>query len=76
MTNVWGYRLPKTPTLKSFRTAYRAAKRKAIVNDVSYHGTIELQGKRDDVIGLLGRVAVGRFAGSKSVLILGRRSGD
>jgi hypothetical protein len=67
MTNVWGYRLPRTPTLKSFRTAYRAAKRKSIVNDVSYYGTIELVGSRDDLVKMLGRVLVGRFAGSKYV---------
>jgi ribonuclease P/MRP protein subunit POP1 len=67
MTNVWGYRLPRTPTLKSFRTAYRAAKRKSIVSDVSYYGTIELVGSRDDLVRMLGRVLVGRFAGSKYV---------
>jgi ribonuclease P/MRP protein subunit POP1 len=65
MTNVWGYRLPRTPTLKSFRTAYRAAKRKSIVNDVSYFGTLELVGNRDDLVRMLGKVIVGRFAGSK-----------
>lgn len=65
MTNVWGYRLPRTPTLKSFRTAYRAAKHKAIVNDISYYGTIELVGTRDNLVKLLARVLVGRFAGSK-----------
>lgn len=65
MTNVWGYRLPRTPTLKSFRTAYRAAKHKSIVNDVSYLGIIELVGSRDDLARKLGRVLVGRFAGSK-----------
>ena len=74
MTNVWGYRLPRTPTLKSFRTAYRAAQRKSIVNDISYYGTIELVGSRDDLVKTLGRVLVGRFAGSKYVLTtLGRR---
>lgn len=75
MTDVWGYRLPRTPTLKSFRTAYRAANRKFIVNDVSYYGTIELVGSRDDLVKTLGRVLVGRFAGSKYVSCkLGRRT--
>jgi ribonuclease P/MRP protein subunit POP1 len=67
MTNVWGYRLPRTPTLKSFRTAYRAAKRKSIVSDVSYYATIELVGSRDDLVRMLGRVLVGKFSGSKYV---------
>lgn len=65
MTNLWGYRLPRTPTLKSFRPAYRAAARKAIVNDVSYYGNLELTGLRDDLVRLLTRVVVGQFAGSR-----------
>jgi ribonuclease P/MRP protein subunit POP1 len=67
MTNVWGYRLPRTPTLKSFRTAYRADKRKSIVSDVSYYATVELVGSRDDLVRMLGRVLVGKFAGSRYV---------
>lgn len=63
MVNIWGYRLPNTPTLKSFRPAYRAAARKAIVNDISYFSTLELLGQRDDIIRLLSRVVVGQFAG-------------
>jgi ribonuclease P/MRP protein subunit POP1 len=65
MTNLWGYRLPRTPTLKSFRPAYRAARRKAIVNDTSYFGTIELVGQRDELVALLSRFIVGNFAGSR-----------
>ena len=67
MTNIWGYRLPNTPTLKSFRPAYRAAARKAIVNDTSYFSTLELVGARNDILRLLSRVAVGQFAGTMSV---------
>lgn len=63
MVNIWGYRLPNTPTLKSFRPAYRAAARKAIVNDISHFSTLELLGQRDDIIRLLSRVVVGQFAG-------------
>lgn len=71
MINIWGYRLPLTPTLKSFRPAFRAAKRRAVVHDSSYFGILELSGKRDEISGLLGRMIGGdKFAGSKLVIFL------
>ena len=68
MINLWGYRLPLTPTLKSFRPAYRASRRKCIALDVSYFGIIELQGTRDALVRLLGNMTGGAFAGQKWVL--------
>lgn len=66
MINLWGYRLPLSPTLKSFRSSYRAARRKAVLHDTSYFGTIELEGSRSEIVGVLGKVTVGgAFAGSK-----------
>ena len=66
MTNLWSYRLPLTPTLKSFRPAYRASRRKAIVHDTSYFGIIELQGSRAKLLEVLSRITGGgRFAGTK-----------
>ncbi|WWC89050.1 uncharacterized protein L201_003968 [Kwoniella dendrophila CBS 6074] len=65
MTNLWGYRIPLTPTLKSFRPAYRASRRKVVGFDTSYYGIIELQGKRQNIMDLLSRLSGGRFAGSK-----------
>jgi ribonuclease P/MRP protein subunit POP1 len=66
MVNLWGYRLPLTPTLKSFRSAYRAARRKAILHDASYIDTIELDGSRAAIIETLSKVtAGGPFAGKK-----------
>ncbi|WVW84177.1 hypothetical protein I302_106207 [Kwoniella bestiolae CBS 10118] len=65
MTNLWGYRLPLTPTLKSFRPAYRAGRRKVVGFDTSYYGIIELEGAREEIIGVLGRLSGGKFAGSK-----------
>ncbi|OCF38687.1 hypothetical protein I317_07538 [Kwoniella heveanensis CBS 569] len=65
MKNLWGYRLPLTPTLKSFRPAYRAGRRKVIGFDTSYHGIIELEGKRDEILALLSRISTGSFAGTK-----------
>jgi ribonuclease P/MRP protein subunit POP1 len=65
MTDIWGYRLPLTPTLKSFRPAYRFARRKAVVSDVSYFGIIELEGAREELVALLGGMFAGRFAGSR-----------
>ncbi|WWC62188.1 uncharacterized protein I303_104782 [Kwoniella dejecticola CBS 10117] len=65
MTNIWGFRIPITPTLKSFRPAYRAGRRKVIGFDTSYFGIIELEGQKEDIIALIGRMSGGKFAGSK-----------
>lgn len=66
MVNLWGFRLPLTPTLKSFRSSYRAARRKAVLHDASYYGTIELEGPRSKIVDTLGRVSAGgTFAGPK-----------
>lgn len=66
MINIWGYRLPLTPTLKAFRASYRAARRKAIVQDTSFMNTIELQGSHSQIVGLLSKItAGGAFTGSK-----------
>ncbi|ODN98010.1 hypothetical protein I350_07651 [Cryptococcus amylolentus CBS 6273] len=63
MVNHWGWRLPMSPTLKSFRPAYRAGRRKAVAWDVSYYGVIEMEGRREDIVRLLGGVTDGKFAG-------------
>ncbi|ORX35651.1 ribonucleases P/MRP protein subunit POP1-domain-containing protein [Kockovaella imperatae] len=65
MTNIWGFRLPVTPTLKSFRPAYRATRRKVLAMDVSYYGVIQVEGEREAVLRLLGRMTGGVFAGPK-----------
>jgi ribonuclease P/MRP protein subunit POP1 len=66
MVNLWGYRLASTPTLKSFRSAYRAARRKATLHDASYFGTIGLEGSRAAIIKALSKVTSGgAFAGKK-----------
>lgn len=66
MTNMWGFRLPRTPTLKSFRSSYRAARRKACLRDTSYYGVIELESNRARLLELLGSFAGGAaFAGSR-----------
>jgi len=66
MINLWGYRLPLSPTLKSFRSAYRAARRKAILHDASYIGTIEIAGSRSSILEVLGKTTAGcAFAGKK-----------
>ncbi|BEI85520.1 hypothetical protein CcaverHIS002_0509210 [Cutaneotrichosporon cavernicola] len=65
MANIWGYRLGMTPTLKGFRAAYRAARRRAIMQDTSFVGVIELQGTQKDIIALLSKVSAGTFTGNK-----------
>ncbi|KAL1411390.1 Ribonucleases P/MRP protein subunit pop1 [Vanrija albida] len=59
MINLWGYRLPLSPTLKCFRSSYRAARRQATVQDVSYFGTLELQGDQQHIIDVLAQVTSG-----------------
>ncbi|WVN87681.1 uncharacterized protein L203_102867 [Cryptococcus depauperatus CBS 7841] len=65
MENLWGWRLPITPTLKCFRHAYRAGRRKAVAWDVSYYGIVEVEGKRQDIINLLTPITGGKFAGQR-----------
>lgn len=66
MTNVWGYRLPQTPTLKSFRSSYRAARRRVCLRDTSYFGVIELEAAREQILELLSLVVGGAvFAGPR-----------
>ncbi|WVQ79961.1 hypothetical protein IAT38_002062 [Cryptococcus sp. DSM 104549] len=65
MTNIWGWRLPLTPTLKSFRPAYRKGRKEAVGWDVSHWGVVEVEGKRDDAVRLLGAITGGSFAGDK-----------
>lgn len=68
MTNLWGYRLPLTPTLKSFRSSYRAARRKALLRDTSYFGVIELESSRDVLAEVLGAIiGGGTFIGERYV---------
>ncbi|KAL7422007.1 Ribonucleases P/MRP protein subunit pop1 [Cryptotrichosporon argae] len=65
MADLWGYRLPVTPTLKSFRPSYRAARRKATVADVSYFRTLWVEGDRGGVVAVLSNVCAGTFAGKQ-----------
>lgn len=65
MVDLWNHRLALTPTLKSFRPAYRAAKRKVAVHDASYFGTIELEGSRDEIVRVLTRLTGNPFAGPR-----------
>ncbi|KAI0789808.1 ribonucleases P/MRP protein subunit POP1-domain-containing protein [Abortiporus biennis] len=47
MENMWGYRLAKEPTEKSFRPSHRASLHGSILHDASYIGTIQLEGPHD-----------------------------
>ena len=65
MDTLWGYRLARTPTLKSFRPAYRASQKRAIVSDTSYFGTLELEGGRADLVAILSRMMGSAFGGAR-----------
>lgn len=53
METMYGYRLGLTPTLKSHRPAYRAARRSCIIHDASYYSIMELSGSRNDLVKVL-----------------------
>ncbi|KAJ2546288.1 Ribonucleases P/MRP protein subunit pop1 [Coemansia sp. RSA 1933] len=69
MAERWGAMVAESPTERSHRAAYRAAREKTFVQDVSFFRTLELVGAADAVVGLLRRhvapgdaVAPGRMA--------------
>lgn len=44
MKNVWGYKIPWTPTDKSYRASYIAAVKHCLLQDISYYPCIEISG--------------------------------
>lgn len=68
METLWGHRIALTPTLKSHRPAFRAARRSCIVHDASYYAILELRGRRDDLVGVLSGIigpGTGAWTGGK-----------
>ncbi|KAJ2195383.1 Ribonucleases P/MRP protein subunit pop1 [Coemansia sp. RSA 522] len=53
MKELWGAMIAETPNERSHRAAYRAAKEKTYIQDVSYFRTLELVGSEDAIVGLL-----------------------
>ncbi|OAW00120.1 hypothetical protein PTTG_05957 [Puccinia triticina 1-1 BBBD Race 1] len=47
MTDLWGFRLAKTPTEKCFRTTYRAARHGFTLHDLSYYTHLNLSGEEE-----------------------------
>ncbi|KAJ2509649.1 Ribonucleases P/MRP protein subunit pop1 [Coemansia sp. RSA 1939] len=71
MVERWGTMIAESPTERSHRAAYRAAREKTFVQDVSFFRTLEITGAVDAVVALLRRhaapgcpVAPGRRAAS------------
>ncbi|KAJ1767582.1 Ribonucleases P/MRP protein subunit pop1 [Coemansia sp. RSA 986] len=69
MAERWGVMVAESPTERSHRAAYRAAREKTFVQDVSFFRTLEVAGAADAVVALLRRhaapgdaVAPGRMA--------------
>ncbi|KAJ2720948.1 Ribonucleases P/MRP protein subunit pop1 [Coemansia sp. Benny D115] len=54
MVQAWGTMVAKTPSERSHRAAYRAAKERCFVQDVSFMCTTELAGKEDEILRVLG----------------------
>lgn len=68
MDTLWGHRIALTPTLKSHRPAFRAARRACILHDASYYATLELKGRREDVVAVLSGIigpGTGAWTGGK-----------
>ncbi|KAF4549907.1 Ribonucleases P/MRP protein subunit POP1-like protein [Elsinoe fawcettii] len=59
MEPVWRFAMPMTPTAKAYRPTHRAvSERGAVAWDVSYMGTIGLEGRERSLLGLLRGVGV------------------
>lgn len=56
MLNLWGYRLSKHPTEKSFRPSIRSTKHGSIIHDSSYHSILQLNGNQSDLLILLNSI--------------------
>ena len=49
MKNVWGYKLPESSCDKTYRSSYRATSKHCLMQDISYHGCIELTAPVDHI---------------------------
>lgn len=47
MKNMFGYRIPYTPTDKRYRTSYKAVRHHCLAQDISYYSCIEISGPID-----------------------------
>ncbi|KAJ2614099.1 Ribonucleases P/MRP protein subunit pop1 [Coemansia sp. RSA 1365] len=56
MAEMWGTMIAKTPNERSHRAAYRAAKEKTYIHDVSYFVTLEISGVEQEIVQLLRRL--------------------
>lgn len=50
MVELWGYKIPWTPTQRGFRAAYRDAARHSTLQDISSYVCIELRGNQAKLI--------------------------
>ncbi|KAJ1833894.1 Ribonucleases P/MRP protein subunit pop1 [Coemansia sp. RSA 2711] len=53
MKELWGTMVAETPNERSHRAAYRAAKEKTYIQDVSYFNTLELTGSEEAIVDVL-----------------------
>ncbi|KAJ2801202.1 Ribonucleases P/MRP protein subunit pop1 [Coemansia helicoidea] len=56
MKELWGAMIAETPNERSHRAAYRAAKEKTFVQDVSFFRTLELVGPEEAIVRLVQRL--------------------
>lgn len=56
MQNSWSYRLPHTPTAKSYRASYRAMDTHTLLQDLSYFCCLELQGPEEQILRALSQL--------------------
>ncbi|XP_072016978.1 ribonucleases P/MRP protein subunit POP1-like [Amphiura filiformis] len=78
MADLWGMRIPVQPSDKSARATYRAVAKHCLIQDISYHGVIEVKGPQDSVLEALSHLTsqqTGLTFGSK-VYISGSHHGE
>lgn len=78
MTNRWGYRLANAPCDKAFRACYRASSAHCLLQDISYHTSIQIKGTIDDIKDFFSNItntACGLSIGAKAYTN-GKRRGE
>lgn len=77
MQNSWSYRLPHTPTAKSYRASYRAMDTHTLLQDLSYFCCLELRGPEEQILRALSQLTSKQTGPTfaASVCLSGARAG-
>ncbi|XP_055906302.1 ribonucleases P/MRP protein subunit POP1 [Eupeodes corollae] len=78
MISKWGYKLPYASCDKTYRSCYRASAKHCLLQDISFHACVEIQGKFDEIVRCFGALTsskCGLGIGAKT-FASGRREGS